>query len=275
MTEPLIIYTDGSSRGNPGPGGWAASMQFPGGKVVEIGGAEGHTTNNRMELTAILKALEYAKDHLGTPGKATEVKEIVINTDSAYALNGATRWVYGWFKNNWQTADGQPVANQDLWEVIYQLTWYFKSKCELNFIKVAGHVGILGNERADLIATSFADGDRILLYTGGGRDYERMLGKTISHKKLYEVIGEKNAELLKQKRAEKRERENTPAYSYVSMVGGLIELHRDWKSCEARVKGKSGAKFKKSLSATDEADIILSWTTRRDEEAKENYREND
>ncbi len=255
--KKIIIYTDGASRGNPGPGGWGVSVQHPTHRVVELGGAEGHTTNNRMELTAILKALEYCKEHLG------KAEKIEINSDSSYALQGVTKWIYGWFKNNWQTADGQPVANQDLWEAIYQLIWYFKSKCDIQFNKVAGHAGVLGNERADLIATKFADGERILLYVGGGRDYDRMLGKTIKHKKLDDIVGEKNAELMREKRAEKRERSMTPAYSYVSMVGGMIETHRTWAACEARVKGKSGARFKKALSAEDEANIILEWTTRK------------
>jgi ribonuclease HI len=260
--KKITIYTDGASRGNPGPGGWAASMQFPNGKVVEIGGAEGHTTNNRMELTGILKALEYAKEHLGTPGKSTEVKTIEINTDSAYALNGATKWIYGWFKNNWQTAEGQPVANQDIWEAIHQLTWYFKSKCELEFKKVSGHSGVLGNERADLIATAFADGERILLYAGGTRDYERLLG---------ESVGERKPETKKTE--DQKLRSKTPAYSYVSMIGGLIEIHDEWKDCEARVKGKSGAKFKKALSSDDEANIILSWTTGKTTETEEENEE--
>ena len=241
--KKIVVYTDGSSRGNPGPGGWAASIQFPNNKVIEIGGAEGHTTNNRMELTAILKALEYVRDHLGS----AQIAE--IRSDSAYALQGVTKWIYGWFKNNWQTADGQPVANQDLWESIYQLTWYFKSKCELVFTKVSGHTGELGNERADTIATAFADGDRILLYVGNAKDYERLLGDSVASKKA-----------VSKKTPEQKARSAAQAYSYVSMVGGMIETHRNWADCEGRVKGKSGAKFKKALSEDDEANIILSWT---------------
>lgn len=253
--KKIIVYTDGASRGNPGPGGWAASMQFPNGRVIEIGGAEGHTTNNRMELTAILKALEYVRDHLSA---ATAVE---IHTDSAYALNGATKWIYGWFKNNWTTAEGQPVANKDLWEAMYQLTWYFKSKCGVVFNKVAGHAGVLGNERADMIATAFADGERILLYVGGAKDYERMLGDSVGDRGLAEEMDAENNEARRKAKNEKKARSAAPAYSYVSQVGGMIETHRTWADCEARVKGKSGAKFKKALSAEEEANIILSWTT--------------
>ncbi len=267
----ITIYTDGSSRGNPGPGGWAATMEFSSHKVVEIGGADAHTTNNRMELTAVLRALEYIRDHIGTAtnstttnGTATNstttngtsavgaVTTVEINSDSAYVLNGITKWVYGWFKNNWQTADGSPVANKDIWEPMYQLVWYFKSKIELTFTKVSGHSGVLGNERADMIATAFADGDRILLFLGNKKDYERLLGDTVADRP---ASPEK-----KSKSKEQKTRSMTPAYSYVSMVGGMIETHRTWVDCEARVKGKSGAKFKKALSEAEEANIIASWT---------------
>ncbi len=242
----ITIYTDGSSRGNPGPGGWAATIIFPNNKVIELGGAEGHTTNNRMELTGILKALEYLKEHLGD---ATTVE---IHSDSAYALNGATKWIYGWFKNNWLTAEGQPVANREIWEAIYQLTWFFKSKCDIIFTKVSGHSGVLGNERADLIATAFADGERILLFSGNVKEYERLLSDSVAHRK--------SSPETKAKSREQKNRSLIPAYSYVSMVGGMIETHRSWPDCEARVKGKSGAKFKKALSEEDEATIIASWT---------------
>lgn len=255
----IIIYTDGSSRGNPGPGGWAATIEFPNNKIVEIGGAEGHTTNNRMELTGILKALEYLKEHIGDrknddgkSGGAHGEQTAIINSDSAYALNGVTNWMYGWFKNNWVTADQQPVANRDIWEQIYQLTWYFKTKCDIVFNKVSGHSGVLGNERADLIATAFADGERILLFSGTAKDYERLLSDSVANRK--------SSPTTKAKSKEQKNRSMLPAYSYVSMVGGMIETHRTWSDCEARVKGKSGAKFKKALSEEDEANIIASWT---------------
>lgn len=254
--KKIIIYTDGSSRGNPGAGGWGASISFPNNKVVEIGGAEGHTTNNRMELMAILKALEYLRDNVDLLENG-EIAE--INTDSAYSLNGITKWIYGWFKNDWQTSEGKPVANKDLWEPIYQLIWFFKPKCEILFTKVSGHAGVLGNERADLIATAFADGDRILLFTGSARDYERLLGDTVGKRNSFGKSFE-NLQTQNKKQKEKL-RSSQPAYSYVSQVGGMIERHQTWAECEARVKGKSGAKFKKALSEEDEANIILSWTT--------------
>lgn len=246
--EKIIIYTDGSSRQNPGPGGWGVSLQYPNGKVVELGGAEGHTTNNKMELMAILRALEYVRDHMGKWNK------VELNSDSAYALQGATKWIYGWYKNGWLTAEGQPVANREVWEAIYQLMWLFKNKCDITFTKVSGHTGVLGNERADLIATKFADGERILLYTGGGRDYEKLLGTSLGKK-----AGNSEEKALEKKK--KKERLG-PGFSYISMIGGLIEIHKNWADCEARVKGKSGAKYKKAMSPEEESDIILEWTTR-------------
>lgn len=237
--QVITIYTDGASRGNPGPGGWGATIILPTGKVIELGGAEGHTTNNRMELTALLKVLEHVKKYL------KDGEKIIVHSDSSYVLQGITKWVYGWFKNGWVTGEGDPVANRDIWEPLYQLVWFLKPKADLVFEKVAGHAGVLGNERADLIATKFADGERILLYTGGLRDYERLLEDSVA---------------LKKTKPSKSKTNTGPAYSYVSMVGDLIETHKTWTECEARVKGKSGAKFKKAKTIEEESDIISEWT---------------
>src|SRR3989338_11268772 len=100
-----VIFTDGAARGNPGPGGWGAIVLTPD-TAYELGGREGHTTNNRMEMLAVISALESIHDHEG----------IVINTDSAYVINGIMRWVIGWQKNNWKTTQKEDVLNKDLWE---------------------------------------------------------------------------------------------------------------------------------------------------------------
>ena len=105
----IIVFTDGSSRGNPGPGGWGAVVIEASGKVVELGGREDMTTNNRMEIAAALGALA----HIHTRGIAGDIE---INTDSAYLLQGITMWVYGWEKNGWKTKTGDDVLNQDLWK---------------------------------------------------------------------------------------------------------------------------------------------------------------
>ncbi|MBA4319012.1 MAG: ribonuclease HI, partial [Flavobacterium sp.] len=106
MKDKIIIFSDGSSRGNPGPGGWGAIISRKG-KVIELGGGDKHTTNNRMELLAVINAL-------GSP--ASQLSEIILNTDSSYVINGITKWVYGWQKNSWINSQKEEVANRDLWE---------------------------------------------------------------------------------------------------------------------------------------------------------------
>jgi ribonuclease HI len=119
----IIIFTDGSSRGNPGPGGWGVVVISnnieEGIKVEELGGCEEHTTNNRMELCAVISALSFLltkKYNLQTS----------IYSDSSYVINGITKWVYGWQKNGWVTATKNPVENKDLWQQLFDLSKNFK-----------------------------------------------------------------------------------------------------------------------------------------------------
>ncbi len=168
--KEIIIYTDGSSKGNPGPGGWASVVLFQNsggqGKVWELGGREAHTTNNRMELRATIEALHFVD-------KREELKKmpIIVHTDSAYVLNGITTWVYSWQKNGWRTADKKEVLNQDLWKELLGLAMKFKLDRDLSWKKVAGHSGVEDNERCDVIATSFADGERPMLFVGSIDNY--------------------------------------------------------------------------------------------------------
>ena len=153
----IEIYTDGSSKGNPGPGGWAAIIL--GDKTVqEIGGREEHTTNNRMELNAAIKSLETMSSKL----------EAVIYTDSEYVMKGITEWVHNWQRKNWKTAAKKPVLNQDLWQKLLEV-------CEnknLEWKYVAGHSGDKLNDRCDEIATEFADGLNPRLYNGPREKYK-------------------------------------------------------------------------------------------------------
>ncbi len=154
----IIIFSDGSSSGNPGPGGWGAIVSMPDGSVVEIGGAKKYTTNNRMELTGAIKALQFVGKSFG---------EIILNTDSSYLINGITKWIYGWRKNNWKNSAKKPVLNRDLWEELMEAS---KGK-NIIWNHVAGHAGIAGNERCDEIATSFAYGKFPRLFCGKIADY--------------------------------------------------------------------------------------------------------
>ncbi len=138
------IYTDGACSGNPGPGGWGTRIEFSDGQVQELGGAEGATTNNRMELQAAIAALEYVQDWEPTD-------TITLHSDSQYVLKGITQWIKGWKRKGWKTAQGKPVLNKDLWQVLDGL-----NSPTIRWQHVKGHAGNPGNERCDAIATGFA-----------------------------------------------------------------------------------------------------------------------
>lgn len=142
MNKEFTIYTDGSSRGNPGPGGWAAII-IEGKGVKELGGREEHTTNNRMELKAAIEGLK------AVPTSS----RVVLNADSEYVVKGMTLWIQGWLAKNWRTAAKKRVLNQDLWQ---ELLIAAEGK-DIQWKVVLGHSGVAQNERADVIATSFAD----------------------------------------------------------------------------------------------------------------------
>ena len=142
-TKRVVIHADGACRGNPGPGGWGAILSF-GDHEKEIFGGERATTNNRMELTAVIRALEALK----------EPCEINVYTDSQYVQKGISEWLPAWKRRGWRTADKKPVKNVDLWQQLdalaagHALRWHW----------VKGHAGHDGNERADVLANRGVDG---------------------------------------------------------------------------------------------------------------------
>ena len=143
VTETLVnIYADGGCRGNPGPGGWGVLMQS-GESSKELWGGEANTTNNRMELTAVIRALEALK----RPTAAH------IHTDSQYVQKGISEWIHGWKRNGWKTSDKKPVKNADLWQTLDALVRQHK----LEWIWVKGHAGHPENERADALANRGID----------------------------------------------------------------------------------------------------------------------
>jgi ribonuclease HI len=148
----IKIYTDGAAKGNPGPAGWAAVF-IMGNKILEIGGRSEHATNNQMELTGPIEALKLLKS------KFPHVRHVEIVSDSKYVILGITEWIFNWQKNNWRNAAKKPVLNQELWQELFELTKNFKIK----WTYVKGHNGDKYNERADVIATSFADGEPVEL----------------------------------------------------------------------------------------------------------------
>ena len=136
------IYTDGACRGNPGPGGWAATLEYNG-RLRELSGAEAQTTNNRMELIAVIRALEA----LSRPVRAC------VHTDSQYVRQGITEWMKAWKARDWRTADRKPVKNRDLWEQLDALA----AGHEIEWRWVRGHSGVPGNERVDRLANAAID----------------------------------------------------------------------------------------------------------------------
>lgn len=138
----LKIWTDGSCLGNPGPGGWAF-VATDGTNVAERCGGERDTTNNRMELMAVIRALSAAHRH----------KSVEIHTDSQYVKNGMQLWLQNWKKKNWRTADKKPVKNQDLWQQLDELA----SNIEIRWVWVKGHAGEEFNERCDELARTSAE----------------------------------------------------------------------------------------------------------------------
>ncbi len=239
--DGIIVFTDGASRGNPGPGGWGAVVVSKEDKVVELGGREDNTTNNRMELKAVLSALTFIEER-----KLEGVAH--IHTDSAYVLQGITGWVYGWEKNGWKTKAGEDVLNQDIWRELGAIAFRMKARHRIEWIKVSGHVGHRGNERADYIATNQADKGEQMLFVGSLESYEALIGGS-----LFDF--EEGSEEKKQA----KKKSSKLAYSYVSSIGGIVETHKTWPECESRVKGKRGAKFKKVFSIDEERELVDEW----------------
>ncbi|MCL2091573.1 MAG: ribonuclease HI [Micrococcales bacterium] len=134
---PVELWTDGACKGNPGPGGWGALLRF-GAREKELYGGEPATTNNRMELTAVIEALRALNRSC----------QVVAHVDSTYVMNGVTRWMAGWKRNGWKTKARQPVANQDLWQALDAEV----ARHQVSWVWVKGHAGDPGNERADALA---------------------------------------------------------------------------------------------------------------------------
>jgi ribonuclease HI len=142
MSEAVEIYTDGACRGNPGPGGWGAILSI-GAREREISGAENPTTNNRMELRAVIGALQALKRPV----------QVRLYTDSQYVRRGILEWLPQWKARGWKTADKKPVKNVDLW----QLLEHEASRHRMEWHWVPGHAGVSGNERADALANAAID----------------------------------------------------------------------------------------------------------------------
>jgi ribonuclease HI len=226
--KEVTVFCDGSSIGNPGPGGWG-SVVADGARAKELGGYDAHTTNNRMELTAAIEAIKILK----APTKVT------VNTDSRYVINGITKWVLGWSKNGWLTKEKKDVLNKDLWQELQKVS----EKHTITWEHVRGHSGIALNERVDVIANGFARKEKVELYYGSLAKYQEFL-KTMPKPRAVVSSSSRKGK----------------AYSYVSCVDGKVMTHEVWDDCQKRVKGRN-AKYKKVFSAVEERELRELWGT--------------
>jgi ribonuclease HI len=240
MSEyPIVVFTDGAAKGNPGPGGWGAVIASPNGHVSELGGSAAHTTNNQMELTAPIEALRHLQR---TPGA------LAIYTDSTYVIKGIREWIWAWRKRGWKTADGNDVLNRELWEALASLVTA-RGKGGIEWHYVRGHTGVPGNERVDEIANDFALKRPPELYDGP------LIGYPVP---IFDVPDDTSVP-KRTPSASSSGKRKAAAYSYLSVVDGKPMRHATWAECERRVKGRSGAKFKKAMSAADEVAILRGW----------------
>jgi ribonuclease HI len=145
MTEIVDIYTDGACSGNPGPGGWGALLRIDG-KEKELSGYAPATTNNRMEMMAVIEALRALKRPV----------TVRVHTDSQYVQKGISEWIHGWKKRGWQTADRKPVKNADLWQALDAATIGH----QIEWLWVRGHAGHVENERVDALARQAIEDNR-------------------------------------------------------------------------------------------------------------------
>jgi ribonuclease HI len=235
----IVVFADGAALGNPGPGGWGAIVVRPDGQVTELGGGVPHTTNNRMELTAAIAALRHLR-HVDGP--------VALYTDSTYVIRGMREWMPAWRRRGWRTVAGTDVSNRDLWEELAEIDRARGPAGRVAWHYVRGHAGIPGNERADAIATGHAARRPLRLYQGPLVRYD------------VPVLDVPDDTDVPRRAPDAPPRgRRTPAHSYLSLVDGKPARHATWAECERRVKGRSGARFKKATTAAEEVRILRAW----------------
>jgi ribonuclease HI len=173
-------------------------------------------------------------------------ERVEIYTDSTYVIQGIREWIHGWRRRGWKTATGGDVLNRDLWEALSDLTTA-RGPRNITWHYVRGHVGTPGNERVDRIADGFAVGKPVPLYDGP------LVGYPIP------ILDLPDDTTVPARTGNGSGTAKAPAYSYLSVVDGKPMRHASWAECERRVKGRSGARFKKALSAADESAILRGW----------------
>lgn len=218
-TADFHIYTDGSTSGNPGPSGWGAVILGEG-RRREIGGHEAYSTNNRMELTAVIRALE----------SVDATASISIHSDSAYVIDGITRYILKWKQNGFLTAAKHPVENRDLWEELDALSGS-GARC-VNYVKVTAHAGVAENERANDIAQGFSQRKKVVLQNRVHVPKPSAPCPAIPGGFVFPL--------------------------YVALLNGRCHFFRTWDQCRTAVKGKK-CRYKKCQSKEELAYIAGKW----------------
>ena len=228
MTTPAVrIYTDGACLGNPGPGGWAALIEADGHRE-EISGAAEDTTNNRMELTAVIEALR----------RVPPPTPVRVITDSQYVMLGITRWLPAWQRRHWRTVGGHPVQNRDLWEQLVTL-----AAGRVSWEWVRGHQGHPENTRVDLLARA--------------RAREALAARRAAQGNPPAGTTDRASGSEADAAATASARPRWP--SYLSLVGSELRRHPDWPSCQRHVHGRRGARFKRCRDAAEERATVTAW----------------
>ena len=218
-----IAYTDGACRGNPGPGGWGARILYPDGAVRELCGMAAATTNNRMELQAAIEALQLLHSCL----------QVALFTDSRYVIDGLTKWLPTWRRRGWVTTTNTPVKNRDLWMTLERL-----SHPGVTWQHVRGHSGDPNNERVDTIARACAAGTCPPLFCG-------QAGAPADPVVLWAALAQPASAGAAATTGSPGPTPPTGPVRYISIVHGSVALDTHWAACAARVRGVSGARYRK------------------------------
>ena len=243
----IWIYTDGACSGNPGPGGWAYLARHEN-DVWAAAGPDRTTTNNRMEMLAVVEALRSVR------ARSLEAQPVVVFTDSSYVLKGIQEWMPAWIKRGWKKVDGTDVLNRDLWELL-------SNECQglkLEWSLVPGHSGVVGNEFVDAWSVEAA---QTLKSREGSWSLESF--------EMRDAFATWPTERRSKKRSTSPSASTSARGSsksdggkafYVSLVKGELVRHATWPECEARVKGTAGARFKKVSGETELAEVLKGWS---------------